>query len=291
MRPSVEFDDEEDAAPARDADRSIGCCAGVARELKQRNAHCAADYSTALRYFQKTFAAALFMFFATLFSTVALGALIEKKTNNRIGLTEYLTINTVAGMTHALFASQPLLVLRPTGPITAITCKLSEIADNLALDFHQYLAATGLCVGGLMAVIAALELSRHISRLTPFTHDIFACFVCSIYVHDGVSDVLGRFDDSSLGRFGDSLFALNLALITFGVSLWLSGATSWSVLPRRLRSLLADYSVTIAVIITTVVSYHWHVAAVDVPRIALPDEFGPTCFHDPHKGAGGAATL
>ena len=51
-------------------------------------------------------AAALFMFFATLFSTVALGALIEKKTNNRIGLTEYLTINSIAGMLHALFASQ-----------------------------------------------------------------------------------------------------------------------------------------------------------------------------------------
>ena len=46
------------------------------------------------------------MFFATLFSTVALGALIEKKTNNRIGLTEYLTINSIAGMLHALFASQ-----------------------------------------------------------------------------------------------------------------------------------------------------------------------------------------
>ena len=46
------------------------------------------------------------MFFATLFSTVALGALIEKKTDNRIGLTEYLTINSVAGMLHALFASQ-----------------------------------------------------------------------------------------------------------------------------------------------------------------------------------------
>ena len=32
------------------------------------------------------------MFFATLFSTVALGAIIEKKTGNQIGLSEYLDI-------------------------------------------------------------------------------------------------------------------------------------------------------------------------------------------------------
>ena len=160
-------------------------------------------------------------------------------------------------------------MLRPTGPITAITCKLSEISDNLGLNFHEYLAATGLCVGALMALIAALELSRHISRLTPFTHDIFACFVCSIYVHDGVNDVLGRFDDSTLSRFGDSLFAFNLASITFGVSLVASGAVGWSVLPRPLRALIADYSVTIAVVVTTIVSYHWRVAAIDVHRIAV----------------------
>ena len=68
----------------------------------------------------------------------------------------------------------------------------------------------------LMLLVAATEFSRHIRRLTPFTHEIFNCFVCSIYVHDGVNDVLGRFDDSSLSSFGDSLFALNLALITLG---------------------------------------------------------------------------
>ena len=47
-------------------------------------------------------------------------------------------------MLHAVFGAQPLLVLRPTGPITAITIKLSDIADHLGLDFFQYLCATGI---------------------------------------------------------------------------------------------------------------------------------------------------
>lgn len=82
----------------------------------------------------------------------------------------------------SLLGCQPLLVLRPTGPITAITIKLSTIADTLHLDFNQYLAATGVCIGLLMAVCACLELSRHIRRVTPFTHEIFAVFVRSLYL-------------------------------------------------------------------------------------------------------------
>jgi hypothetical protein len=52
------------------------------------------------------------MFFATFFSTASLGALIQKTTNKRIGLEEYLLMNAIAGMTHALFGCQ---VLPPHG--------------------------------------------------------------------------------------------------------------------------------------------------------------------------------
>lgn len=56
----------------------------------------------------KTLSSALFMFFATFFSTASLGALIQKKTNMRIGLEEYLLMNAIAGMSHALFGCQVL---------------------------------------------------------------------------------------------------------------------------------------------------------------------------------------
>ena len=99
-------------------------------------------------------------------------------------------MNSVAGMTHALLGCQPLLVLRPTGPITAILLKLCVLADALGLDFWQYLGATGVFVGFYMTVVAGLEMSRWIKHLTRFTHEIFAFFVCSIYIHDGVADVV-----------------------------------------------------------------------------------------------------
>ena len=167
--------------------------------------------------------------FATLFSTVALGALVEKATHKRIGLSEYLLANSLFGMLHAVFGAQPLLVLRPTGPITAITIKLSDIADQLGLDFFQYLCATGVCISLLMTAVAATELSRHISRLTSFTHEIFACFVCSIYVVDGAGELLSQ-QESAAGKpddFGAWLVSTNLALTTLGLAAWLHQAGGW----------------------------------------------------------------
>ena len=171
----------------------------VKEEFAARSQHCASDYSTAFVWFSKSLSASLFMFFATLFSTVALGAHLQLATNNRIGLSEYLVMNSVAGVLHSLLGTQPLLIIRPTGPITAILTKLCALADSLSVDIYQLLAATGICVSVLMCVIAFSGFSKHIQRFTPFTYEIFACFVCSIYLHDGISDVLARFAADNIG--------------------------------------------------------------------------------------------
>ena len=225
--------------------RFPGCGGGILDDITRRARYCGLDYSNGAIYGSKTLSAALFMLFATMFSTVALGALIESATKKRIGLSEYLIMNSLAGVTHALLGAQPLLVLRPTGPITAITMKLSDTADFFGLDFYEYLSATGLCVATLMVVVAMTEFSRHISTLTAFTHEIFACFVCSIYVVDGVSEILLAFNGTTMEEFGMWLFTANLALVTFGVSAWLHTARGWRILPE---TVLAKPPLRVAVV-------------------------------------------
>ena len=61
-------------------------------------------------------------------------------------------------------------------------------------------------------------------------------------------------------------------------SLLLFGAPSWVVLPRQLKAFLADYAVTIAVICAALVTAAIH--AVDVERIPLATDFGPTCWYN-----------
>ena len=236
----------------------------VREEFAVRSQYCGSDYSTAFVWFSKSLSASLFMFFATLFSTVALGAHLQLATDNRIGLSEYLVMNSVAGVLHSLLGTQPLLIIRPTGPITAILTKLCTLADSLSVDLYQLLAATGICVSALMFVIAVSGFSKHIQRFTPFTYEIFACFVCSIYLHDGISDVLARFKADTRAQFGSSLFDLNLALLVFFLAVQLQGARDWRCFPALVRAVVSDYAVTIAVVTATTASYGFALVSAEV---------------------------
>ena len=80
--------------------RFPGVCGGIVDDYRRRCSFWLTDYTNGLVYWSKTLSAGLFMLFATLFSTIALGALVEKETEQRIGLSEYLLMNSVAGVAH-----------------------------------------------------------------------------------------------------------------------------------------------------------------------------------------------
>ena len=261
----------------------IGCfMGGVARDYRLRSKHAWTDYTYGLQW--KTLSASLYMFFATFSSTVALGELIRRQTSNRIGITEYLLMNSVAGMAHALMGCQPLLVLRPTGPITAILLFISNLADSFEFDFFAYLSWTGIFVGIYMFLVSAFELCRWIKLLTRFTHDIFAFFVCTIYIHDGLQGIIQRFDPDKMVDLAGS-FATCLSIVTFVMALWLHHARTWTSLTRKVRGFLSDYALTIAVAFTVLVSYTllWGSSRISqrlgslVERVHVPSGFRPTC--------------
>eukprot|EP01059_Diplonema_ambulator_P015316 TRINITY_DN26425_c0_g1_i1.p1 TRINITY_DN26425_c0_g1~~TRINITY_DN26425_c0_g1_i1.p1 ORF type:complete len:555 (+),score=153.62 TRINITY_DN26425_c0_g1_i1:34-1665(+) len=243
------------------------------------------DYRRRLPYYwsdvvdgchMKSVSSALFMFFATFFSTVALGVLIQDNTDKAIGTEEYLLMNSIAGMLHALLGCQPLLVLRPTGPITAIITTLHSLSSSFDLDFHQYLAATGIFVGLYMTLVAGFEMSRWIAHLTRYTHEIFAFFVCSIYIHDGVADIVKHFHVDTDEAFGKSIFLVMMACLTFTLSMFLNFAPSWNMFTPTIREFASDYAVTIAVFVTIGVSYMFGSHA-EVDRVEMPDAiFTPT---------------
>jgi hypothetical protein len=259
-----------------------GLFGGVVDDYRRRLPNYWRDFTQGIT--PKTLSSALFMFFATFFSTASLGVLVQKSTNNRVGLEEYLLMNSIAGMTHALFGCQPLLVLRPTGPITAIMGTLNDLADHYEIDFYQYLGCTGFFVGFYMSVIAGTEFCRMIKHLTRFTHDIFAFFVCSLYILDGINGAANDWHDGLKGdeSLATVLFGALLAVIVFCISMWLNLAITWTSFNDTLRTLITDYAVTIAVAATIIAAYIWqHVEGHHVDRIVVPEAlWTPTCSHD-----------
>eukprot|EP01060_Flectonema_neradi_P024369 TRINITY_DN3312_c0_g1_i3.p1 TRINITY_DN3312_c0_g1~~TRINITY_DN3312_c0_g1_i3.p1 ORF type:complete len:552 (+),score=62.18 TRINITY_DN3312_c0_g1_i3:35-1690(+) len=258
----------------------IGCFfGGIIDDYKRRLPHYASDITDGLTL--KTISSSLFMFFATFFSTVALGVIIQDNTDKKIGTEEYLIMNSVAGMLHALFGCQPMLVLRPTGPITAIITTLHSLSKTFDVDFHQYLGATGIFVGIYMIIVAGFEMTRWIKYLTRYTHEIFAFFVCSIYIHDGIADIVKNFHVGDSDAVKKSFYLLLLSMCTFGISMVLNFATSWKIFTPRIRELITDYAVTIGVFVTIGISYtsmfgsHISVDRVEMPGSILePTETG-----------------
>ena len=129
----------------------------------------------------------------------------------------------------------------------------------------------------------AFEVSRLIAKLTRFTHDIFAFFVCSIYIYDGVTSVTQRFADidthhSGVSQdereFGKAVFATIIAVGTFTIALWLNGARHWKAFNREIRNFLADYAVTIAVFLMSAFSFSFDNLPHLVTYVEVPADLG-----------------
>eukprot|EP00040_Diaphanoeca_grandis_P024921 m.137704 g.137704 ORF g.137704 m.137704 type:complete len:614 (-) comp29938_c0_seq1:710-2551(-) len=244
-------------------------CGGILNDYRERAPYCLSDYTDGIT--RKTLSAALFMFCATFASTVALGDVAERETDGKVGITEYLVLQGIAGMIHAVFSGCPLPVLRPTGPITAFMVDLYLLSNNLGVGYYDLLGWVGVWVGFFLMVIACLDLSAYICLCTRFLHDIYAVFVCTIYISDGIIGVLDRYTKVS---WDNAFFAYYLAMTVIVVALVLNYINSTNIFTKTIRAIITDYSLVIAILFAVILSYSTD--NIEVSRLHLPRDFEPT---------------
>mmetsp|Transcript_29619 Transcript_29619/g.34070 ORF Transcript_29619/g.34070 Transcript_29619/m.34070 type:complete len:607 (-) Transcript_29619:47-1867(-) len=250
------------------------CFGGIFRDYQMRSHFLKSDIIDGLSF--KTISAGLFMFCATVTSTVALGNVLYYESNGKVGITEYLVLQSVSGMFHAMFSACPLPVLRPTGPITAFMIDLYGLSETLNVDYYALISWVGCWVGTFLIIIAALDLARYIALCTRFLHDIYAVFVCTIYISDGIIGMWERFD---LVEWDQAFFAFYLALFCILFSLAFHYMDRMSIFTPVIRQVIADYAVPLAVVLCVWVSYSVK-DHVSVARIALPRNLEPTYYDE-----------
>lgn len=162
-------------------------------------------------------------------------------------------------MIHSLFSSQPLLILRPTGPITVFMVELYTLSGQFGFPYFEWLAWVGFFVGAYLLLIAAMDGSYYIRHMTRFLHDLYAAFVCTIYATDGIQGVYAHFKShrlsSHLANYAAALFQLLLAAFVVLVALFLYRMETYKALTRGLRRTLADYALSIAIFIAIGIRY------------------------------------
>jgi len=212
------------------------------------------------------------MFCATVTSTVALGDVAFRETEGMVGITEYLMLQGVSGAIHSLFSACPLPILRPTGPITAFVGDLYNLSSLIGVEYYSLLSWVGFFVGSFLILIAMLDLSRYIALCTRFLHDIYAVFVCTIYIEDGFIGALDRFANVD---WSQAFFASFLAILCIFFSLGFYYFDRSIILSYTIRHTISDYAVPLAVVICILISYSVK-DNVDVARIEMPRNFEPT---------------
>ena len=150
------------------------------------------------------------------------------------------------------------------------------------MEYFSLLGLVGLWVGLFLCLIAMFDLSAYICLCTRFLHDIYAVFVCTIYIHDGLYGIHERFEKA---EWASAQFALSLGLLVIALATILTYFRKARIFTKTVRGIISDYALTIAVIIVVALSYSNSVQTT-VDRLALPRDYKPTYNHNTTSGAG-----
>ena len=218
------------------------------------------------------------MFFACLAPGIAFGASVQLTTGGRMGVIEYLLSQGITGVVFALLSGQPLIILRPTGPITLFTTSLFLMSRLLQVDFLQLHAWVGIWVGVVMILVAATDLCSLVRFCGRFTQDIFGAFVAVIFISMAVTNILTAFEPSAGGvgagagagraDFDSAFLTLILAVLTFQLAHSLSGMRSSAYLTHTTRERLSEFAVPVAIVCLAACRQLF--PSVGVDSLALP---------------------
>ena len=180
---------------------------GAIGDWRRRARHmCTSDYRDGCAW--QTISAGLFTFFGLLATTISLGYRIQLETNGQIGYLEYMLMNAVAGLVYATVEAQPYVVVQPTAPITMLLSMLCGHAESREFEFLPFVAATGVWVCFWLTLASALNIAGLIRYMSRFTGEVFAVFIGTTYIQNGIDGIIARFarertDPSAVHIFGE----------------------------------------------------------------------------------------
>ena len=271
---SIKKDEDQDGLGVQMGVRHL--FQGAVGDWRRRFRHqITSDYLDGCR--SQTLSAGLFTFFGVLATTISLGNRIQQTSGGQTGFLEYMLMNSAAGVIYATIEAQPYVVVQPTGPVTMLLEMLCEHAAEMHFEFLPFVAATGLFVGMWLILASACNVSGMIHYMSRFTGEVFAVFIGTAYMKDGIDGLVARFGERRTGptrqallgndtNTGDALMSLNIGLLVLGLAYWLAkGLHGPRLCPTPFRQFLSAYSLT---------SAHRPLAALHTPTKCL-DYFTP----------------
>ncbi|XP_038216460.1 anion exchange protein 2 isoform X2 [Zerene cesonia] len=170
---------------------------GVIRDMKRRYPHYLSDFRDALN--GQCAAATIFMYFAALSSAITFGGLLAEKTYRTIGISETLVFTSVGGVFFALVAGQPMMITGATGPLLLLDESLASFCHSYGFDFLAARMYCGLWMIVIALLVASLEGSVAVKKISRFTEDIFAFLISLIFISEPITNLINLYRMHPLG--------------------------------------------------------------------------------------------
>lgn len=195
----------------------------------------------------------MYLFIAALAPAITFGSRFLDGTNGQFGVLEMIMSTCISGLLFSTFAGQPLSILGATGPFLAYTLVVYDLADGADIEFMPFYFWTCMWCSLFTILCAVFDLCALMKHVTMFSEDIFAGLISLIFIIDGARPLIENFSENVM-PLTNAMFEMLLFLLTFGVATYLSHfrRKPWAL--RSIRNLLANFAVTIALVLASAVA-------------------------------------
>ncbi|XP_051970902.1 anion exchange protein 2-like isoform X3 [Xyrauchen texanus] len=307
------FKPEDD--PLRRTGRLFG---GLILDARRRYPKYISDFKDALN--AQCMAAVIFIYFAALSPAITFGGLLGEKTEGLIGVSELIVATCIQGVLFCLLGAQPLLVVGFSGPILVFEEAFFSFCKSNNMEYLTGRVWIGFWLVIIVVVMVAFEGSFLVRFVSRFTQEIFSFLISLIFIYETFSKLVKIFQEHPLRRCSADLVDLNgsmynssvetitssfllvngsspetvnvvgepntalLSLVlmsgTFFIAFYLRKFKNSAFFPGRLRRVIGDFGVPIAIFMMVLVDYSiqdTYTQKLSVPRgfsVTSPDKRG-----------------
>uniref|UniRef100_A0A3B4EXI0 Anion exchange protein n=1 Tax=Pundamilia nyererei TaxID=303518 RepID=A0A3B4EXI0_9CICH len=297
LKPSKKSDD-----PLERTGRPFG---GLIRDVQRRYPKYVSDFKDALN--SQCMAAVIFIYFAALSPAITFGGLLGEKTNGLIGVSELIVSTSVQGVVFCLLGAQPLLVVGFSGPLLVFEEAFYSFCTSNDIEYLTGRVWIGFWLIIIVVTMVAFEGSFLVRFVSRFTQEIFSflislIFICETFIklvrifkeHPLKSCSLNGTDADDLaenitlmmknssqpstvkvsGEPNTALLSLVLMAGTFFIAFYLRKFKNSAFFPGRIRRIIGDFGVPIAILIMVLVDYS--IEDTYTQKLSVPSGFSVT---------------
>uniref|UniRef100_A0A4W6CH12 Anion exchange protein n=1 Tax=Lates calcarifer TaxID=8187 RepID=A0A4W6CH12_LATCA len=254
---------------------------GLIKDVTRRYPQYLSDIRDALN--PQCMAAIIFIYFAALSPAITFGGLLGEKTEGLIGVSELIVATAMQGIVFSVLGAQPLLVIGFSGPLLVFEEAFYTFCKDNGIEYLTGRVWIGFWLVLIVLLTVAFEGSILVRFVSRFTQEIFSFLISLIFIYETFAKLVKIFQEHPLqncyhgnntvspflcnfttaagnpgkvvGEPNTALLSLVLMAGTYFIAFYLRKFKNSSFFPGRLRRIIGDFGVPIAILIMVLVDY------------------------------------